>query len=285
MAHSSCAWQPPPQQWWAGGGEAWTPDRPRPLSPERPGMWSGRVKLGAGGGAREDYPHQGILHHRVEAVRGRRQVCGKAGGLREGDGYSSPSPLARPGPQEAVRVIGGPQDNDPLPARCSDQSSVTSERILLTRSRDVQRTRVSCPGPRAETPQDSLPSAHSAPAAPTVGGARAWNAPFLFPTLFPVAPEGNSGVTEAQVGAIQGHSACPHPEPQPGVEGWGDASSIRSQLWMAPPCGDSPGGWARGLEAGVPGAGVTVGQRASCLDVLQRLLLVLLRPHLLSPAF
>lgn len=35
-----------------------------------------------------------------------------------------------------------------------------------------------------------------------------------------------------------------------------------------------------GLEAGVPGAGVAVGQRTSCLDVAQHLLLVLLRPHL-----
>lgn len=206
-------------------------------------------------------------------MRGHRQVCGKAGGSGS-DGYSNPSPLAHPGPQEAMI---------PPPGRCNDQSSVTSEMILLTCSRDAQRTRVSCPGPRAETLQDSMPSAHSAHCTCCFYGgvcAHAWNAPFLFPTLFPVAPEGNPGVTEAQAGAIQGHSARPHPEPQPGAEGCGDASSIRSQLWMAPPCGDSPGGWAQGLEAGAPGAGMAVGQRASCLDVLQHLLLVLLRPHL-----
>lgn len=219
MAHSSCAWQPPPQQWWAGGGEAWTPDRPRPLSPERPGMWSGRVKLGAGGGAREDYPHQGILHHRVEAVRGRRQVCGKAGGLREGDGYSSPSPLARPGPQEAVRVIGGPQDNDPLPARCSDQSSVTSERILLTRSRDVQRTRVSCPGPRAETPQDSLPSAHSAHCTCCSYGGGCARMECSFSFSYPV-PRGSRGELRGDRGPGGGDPG-PQCLPTPRAPAWG----------------------------------------------------------------
>lgn len=47
--------------WWAGDGEAWTPDQLRPLSPEHPGMWSGRVKLGAGGAREGSVPTRGHL--------------------------------------------------------------------------------------------------------------------------------------------------------------------------------------------------------------------------------
>lgn len=104
----------------------------------------------------------------------------------------------------------------------------------------------------------------------------------MFPLLLLCSPGLHKGIqgTEAQVGAIQGQSPCPHPEPQSGVGGGVmPAVSTPSSGWLRPAETAQMGG-PGGLEAGVPGAGVAVGQRTSCLDVAQHLLLVLLRPHL-----
>lgn len=65
------------------------------------------------------------------------------------------------------------------------------------------------------------------------------------PTLFPVTPEGNPG-DRGPGGGKPGPQSLPTPRAPP-RGGEGDASSIHSQLWMAPPCGDSPDGWARGV--------------------------------------
>lgn len=192
-----------------------------------------------------------------------------------------PRPLSPPGvsgsSQRDRRSLG---QWPPSGAGAWNQSSVISEILLSTCSRDAQRMRV--PGPRATAAaaQDARSAqgsfAHRAPAASAV-----WVCPHGAPSPSPTPlPTG----TRCDRGPNEGN---PRPQclPTPRAPAWGggDAGSIHSELWTAPPCGDSLDGWAQGLEGGTLGAGVAVGQRASCLDVVRHLL-VLLRPRLLSPA-
>lgn len=60
------------------------------------------------------------------------------------------------------------------------------------------------------------------------------------------------------MGAIQGHSPCPYPEPQSGV-GVMPAAFTPSSGWLRPAETDQMGG-PGGLEAGVPGAGWLLGR-------------------------
>lgn len=66
------------------------------------------------------------------------------------------------------------------------------------------------------------------------------------PTLLPRTPQGNPGDRGPGRGN-PGPKSLPTPRAPVWGGGWGDAGSIHSQLWMAPPCGDSPDGWARGV--------------------------------------
>lgn len=193
-----------------------------------------------------------------------------------------PRPLSPPGASGSSQRDRRSLGQRPLfGAGAWNQSSVISEILLSTCSRDAQRMRVPGPGPTAAAAQDTRSAqgsfAHPVPAASAVGCA------YTVLLLLPCSPWLQRG-TRRDRGPNKGNPG-PQCLPTPRAPAWdgGDAGSIHSELWMTPPCGDSLDGWAQGLEGGALGAGVTVGQRASCLDVVQHLL-VLLRPRLLSPA-